>query len=205
MKIAVVGAGNVGGALAGQWAKTGHEVALGVRDAQSDDVKKLIGAYPGITAMSVAAAAEKSEVILVAVPISAARDVAEQLGDVNGKVIIDATNAVMTKPAPYNTVFEFLKKETGCEDVVKCFNSTGYENMTNPRYGDVLLDMFMAGDSQRAKRTARQLARDAGFEDCHDFGGDDKVQLLEHFALSWINLAIMQKMGRHIAFKLIKR
>ncbi len=205
MRIAIIGAGNVGGALAGQWAKAGHTIALGVRDIQSDDVKKLLTAYSGITATSVADASAKSDVIVVSIPIGAAKDVAAQLGSVSGKIIIDATNAVMSKPAPYDTVFELLKKETGCEDVVKCFNSTGFENMANPRYGDLKLDMFMAGASQRAKQTARQLALDAGFEECYDFGGDDKVQLLEQFALSWINLAIMQKMGRAIAFKLIKR
>ncbi len=35
--------------------------------------------------------------------------------------------------------------------------------------------------------------------------GDDKVELLEKFALSWINLAIMQGHGRDITFKMIRR
>ena len=40
---------------------------------------------------------------------------------------------------------------------------------------------------------------------CYDFGGSDRVELLEKFAFSWINLAIMQGVGRNMAFKVVKR
>ncbi|OQA03013.1 MAG: hypothetical protein BWY67_02486 [Bacteroidetes bacterium ADurb.Bin397] len=65
--------------------------------------------------------------------------------------------------------------------------------------------MFMAGDSATAKDIAVQLAIDCGFENCYDFGKSDKVSLLEKFALSWINLAIMQGHGRDIAFRIVRR
>ena len=77
--------------------------------------------------------------------------------------------------------------------------------MENPKYGDIAIDMFAAGSSVKAKEVAKKLSLDAGFAECYDFGGDDKVELLEQFALSWINLAIMQKLGRNIAFKVLKR
>jgi hypothetical protein len=63
----------------------------------------------------------------------------------------------------------------------------------------------MAGSAAKGKDITKQLALDAGFSTCWDFGGDDKAQLLEYFALSWINLAIMQGHGRNMAFKVIKR
>jgi len=44
-----------------------------------------------------------------------------------------------------------------------------------------------------------------GFEQCYDFGGDDRFELIEQFAFSWINLAVMQGQGRNIAFKILKR
>jgi len=65
--------------------------------------------------------------------------------------------------------------------------------------------MFMAGDSDAAKQVASRLAHDIGFASCMDFGKADKVELLEKFALSWINLGIMQGHGRNIAFKLLRR
>jgi hypothetical protein len=51
----------------------------------------------------------------------------------------------------------------------------------------------------------RELVKAVGFADCHDMGGDDKVPILEGFALVWIDLAIFQKMGRGMAFKLLRR
>ncbi|NUM77424.1 NAD(P)-binding domain-containing protein [candidate division KSB1 bacterium] len=205
MKIAIIGAGKVGGALASGWARAGHSVILGVRNPGDREVQALVAANQNLSANTVTAAAQEAEVILVSVPVSALTEVARNLGEVKNKIIIDATNAVFQKPAPYAHGVEAFKALTQCQDVVKCFNSTGFENMANPKYGDTGIDMFVAGNSAKGKQVAAQLARDLGFAECHDFGGDDKIQLLENFALAWINLAIMQGRGRNIAFKLVTR
>lgn len=205
MKIAIIGAGKVGGALASGWARAGHSVILGVRNPGDREVQALVAANQNLSANTVTAAAQEAEVILVSVPVSALTEVARNLSEVKNKIIIDATNAVFQKPAPYAHGVEAFKALTQCQDVVKCFNSTGFENMANPKYGDTGIDMFVAGNSAKGKQVAAQLARDLGFAECHDFGGDDKIQLLENFALAWINLAIMQGRGRNIAFKLVTR
>lgn len=205
MKIAIIGAGNVGGALAKHWAKTGHNIFLGVRDLNSPEAKDLTNFSTNITSHKIDEAINFGDVVLFATPPDAAVIIAKQNPSLKNKVVVDATNSVFKKPEPYKTAFEGIKKETGCADVVKCFNSTGFENMTNPNYGDVAIDMFVAGTSAKAKEIAKHLSSDAGFAGCYDFGGDDKVELLEQFALSWINLAILQKQGRDIAFKVLKR
>jgi len=205
MKIAIIGAGNVGGALAKQWAKAGHEILLGLRDLNSSDAKELENFSPKISSHSISGAINSAEVVLFSTPPDAAVAVAKQNPPLKNKIIIDASNSVFKKPEPYKTAFEGMKKETGCEHVVKCFNSTGFENMENPNYGNVSIDMFAAGSSVKAKEVVKKLSLDAGFAECYDFGGDDKVELLEQFALGWINLAIIQKHGRNIAFKVLKR
>jgi len=205
MKIAIIGAGNVGGALAKGWAKAGHTILLGLRDLNSSDAKALEKFSSNISSHTIEEAIKNSDVVLFSTPPEAAVEVAKQNPSLKNKIVIDATNAVFKKPEPYKTAFEGIKKETGCEDLVKCFNSTGFENMENPKYGDAAIDMFAAGSSAKAKEIAKKLSLDAGFAECYDFGGDDKVELLEQFALSWINLAIMQKQGRNIAFKVLKR
>ena len=204
MNISIIGAGNVGGALAAQWHKAGHQEIIGTRDSQSLKEQKVLEATPGMAVMSVEEALRQSDVVLISTPPAAIFDLIAQMGDVTGKYIIDATNAVRQKPEPYATVYHALMDKTNAE-VVKCFNSTGFENMQNPVYQGDVIDMFMAGDSAKAKEIAAQLAKDAGFGACWDFGGTDKVVLLEQFALAWINLAIMQGHGRNLAFKVIKR
>ena len=203
MKIAVIGSGNVGDALAKGFAAAGHAVTIGARNPDDAELKT-IEVIANIRVAGIAAAVAASEVVLIATPAHVAVDLAPQLGDLAGKVLIDATNAVQKKPDPYPTAFHAFQALTAA-DCVKCFNTTGFENMQNPYYNNVKIDMFMAGSSAHAKAIARQLALDAGFENCYDFGNDDKVVLLEQFALSWINLAIMQGQGRNIAFKVLRR
>ena len=205
MNIAIIGTGNIGTALGKAWAKAGHNISLGVRDLDNFKGKEMLG-LDNVTVHSIGDAVKLSEVILIAAIPPATADIVSAMGNVNGKIIIDTMNSVRAKPEGYNNTFEALIDLTEGAEVVKCFNSTGFENMINPVYpGDVHLDMFMAGDSKEAKETVRRLAKDVGFADCYDFGGNDKVALLEQFALAWINLAMMQGQGRNIAFKLIKR
>lgn len=204
MKIAIIGSGNVGGALAQGWAKAGHTVTFGVRN--KDEFKgNRLGQQKNISAANIAEAVSQSEVIVIAAIPAAVQSIVEVMGDVSNKIIIDTMNSVRAKPEPFSNTTEALLKLTSCKDIVKCFNSTGAENMNNPIYNGKGIDMFYAGDSEKAKKIAEQLANDIGFEKVYDFGGSDKFNLLEQFALSWINLAMMQGYGRNIAFKVIHR
>lgn len=205
MKIAIVGTGNVGGALAQKWAAKGHPVLLAVRDPKAFKGQELLR-LPGITVKPVAEAVAEADTILLATPAPAAADVAKSLGDTTGKVIIDAMNIVMGRgPAGFATTAEAILANTQTRDVVKCFNTTGYNNMLDTAYGSERLDMFMAGDSAEGKARARKLALDTGFAECYDVGGNDRFFLMEQFAFFWINLAMMQGQGRNIGFKLLKR
>lgn len=204
MNICVIGSGNVGGALARKWVEAGHNVLVGAKFPLSEKNLQLARQIGEDRFTSIASAASQSDVILIATPPTAVFDIINEMGDVTDKTIIDATNAVRSKPDPYDTVYHALADRTGGQ-VVKCFNSTGFENMLDPVYHGEKLDMFMAGDSEKAKQVARQLALDAGFGTCWDFGKAPQVQLLEQFALSWINLAIMQGHGRDIAFRVVRR
>lgn len=203
MNIAIIGTGNVGGALASNWSKKGHNINLGVQDVNRFKGLELLK-NNNTKVFTIKEAVENSEVILIATPPTAIFEILEQMGDVSNKIIIDASNAVMKSPEPYKTVYHALADKTKAE-IVKCFNSTGFENMLNPNYNGEAIDMFMAGESEIAKSVAKQLALDCGFGSCIDFGKSDKVELLEKFALSWINLAIMQGHGRNLAFKVIRR
>lgn len=205
MNIAVIGTGNVGGALATRWAHKGHRIFLGVQDLDNFKGKALLN-NPETVALPVKEAVAAAEVILLATPAPAAVAVTQSLGDTNGKTIIDAMNIVMGRgPEGFANTGDAILANTATQDVVKCFNTTGFNNMENPLYGNIAIDMFMAGDSTNGKALARQLALDAGFAECFDVGGNDRFSLMEQFAFFWINLAMFQGQGREIAFKLLKR
>lgn len=205
MRIAIIGTGNVGGALATKWAGAGHHILLGVQDLENFKGKELLN-NPNTAAHPIAEAVQKAEVVLLATPAPAAAEVAQSLGDTTGKIVIDAMNIVMGRgPAGFANTSEAILAHTPTRDVVKCFNTTGFNNMANTLYGDTALDMFVAGDSQRGKETAIRLAKDAGFAECYDVGGNDRFTLMEQFAFFWINLAMFRGLGREIGFKLLKR
>ncbi len=203
--IAIIGSGNVGGALAQRLLEVGEHVVVGVRFPLSEKSIKLATQIGEDRLASVERAVAMASTIIITTPPDVVMGILPQLGNVNGKVIIDATNAIRTKPVPYQTVFEALKKELHTELVVKCFNTTGFENMRNPQYGDTGIDLFMAGNHAESKATVAELALKMGYGNCYDFGGDDRVELLEQFAMAWINLAIFQGHGRGIAIKIMKR
>ena len=147
-----------------------------------------------------------SDAILLSTPAPSTVEVVKLLGDTTNKIIIDAMNVVMGKgPQGYKYTTDAILDNTQTKDVVKCFNTTGFNNMLNPKYGDMYIDMFVAGDSEKGKTAAIQLAKDAGFADCFSIGGNDKFELMEQFAFFWINLAMFQGHGREIGFKLLKR
>lgn len=203
MKIAIIGTGNIGSTLGKKWLVAGHGIIIGARDI--NNIKgEALAAEKNVTVQNINNATTSADVILIATPAQVVTGIIKEMGEVSGKIIIDATNTVKVKPEGYNTAFEAFTKLTNA-DVVKCFNTTGFENMANPVYKGGAIDMFMAGNSIKAKAIAKQLALETGFADCIDFGGDDRAALLEQLALCWINLAMMQGVGRDIAFKLVKR
>lgn len=205
MNIAIIGSGNVGGALALKWAKAGHTILLGVRDVENFKGKELLSNL-NIRATSITDAVKNCEVILMATPAMLAVEVTKSLGNTEGKIIIDAANIVMGRgPQGFTNVSEAILAHTFTKEVVKCFNTTGFNNMQNPDYTGTAIDLFMAGDSEKGKEVARQLALDAGFAECYDIGGNDKFELMEKFAFFWINLAMFKGQGREIGFKLLKR
>jgi predicted dinucleotide-binding enzyme len=205
MHISIIGTGNVGGTLTRKWAAKGHRIYLGERNLDQFKGADLLQ-LPNVTAHSIAEAVQLSELILLATPAMQAVEVAQSLGDTSGKIIVDSMNIVMGRgPQGYSNTTDAILEHTATRDVVKCFNTTGFNNMDNPQYGNQTLDLFVAGDSEKGKVAAIQLAKDAGFADCYPIGGNDKFQLMEQFAFFWINLAMFQGQGRDIGFKLLKR
>lgn len=152
MNIAIVGTGNVDSALATKWASKGHHIYLGVRDRDSFKGSGLLN-NPNTSLHTIHEAVTLSEIVLISTPAPATVEVAKSLGDTSEKIIIDIMNILMGRgPLGYRTTTEAILAHTSSVKVVKCFNTTGFNNMLNPEYGHTALDMFVAGDSHSAKQ-----------------------------------------------------
>lgn len=210
MKIAMIGAGNVGGTLGKGWAKAGHDVVFGVRDPSDPKLKDLLAAAGGrAKTASVKEAAGTSDVIALTVPWDAAQEALKNAGNLNGKILLDCTNPLkpdLSGLTHGNTTSggEQVAAWAPGARVVKIFNTTGFGNMANPHYAEGVSMMLYCGDDPAAKHVAAKLATDLGFE-AYDAGPLTEARLLEPLALAWIHLAVFQKLGTDFAFRLVKR
>ncbi|HEY7248566.1 MAG TPA: NADPH-dependent F420 reductase [Xanthobacteraceae bacterium] len=206
MKIAIIGAGNVGRALAAGWRKSGHEVTLGVRDAAGRRASELN--QQGFAIAAPGDAAARADVVVLAVPWDALRSTVESLGSLAGKIVIDAINplaADMSLAVGHSdSAGETVARLVPGARVVKAFNTTGANNMADSHYPHSKLVMLVAGDDTQAKASVMSLASDLGLEPV-DAGPLAMSRYLEPMAMVWIKLALVQKLGRDFGFALLRR
>ncbi|MEZ6087888.1 MAG: NADPH-dependent F420 reductase [Pirellulaceae bacterium] len=210
MKIAVLGAGNVGGVLGRRLALLGHDIWFGSRSPQGERIQNLIAENPQAhQAGTLSDAAAQGDVVIFAAPWPAAEDVLQAAGDLSGKILIDCTN-------PLNETFDDITlgyTESAAEQiadwaagahVVKAFNTVSVKTMENPIYDGQPATMFYCGDSVEAKATVQQLIEQLGFEPI-DAGNLRTARYLEPMAMLYIQLAVHQKLGSHCALKMLRR
>ena len=203
MKISILGAGNVGMALARALLRAGQPVTLGVPDpARYAEAVAALGAQATLTTGD--EAVERGELVILAVPYAAALAIAEARDDWQGRVVVDATNPL----APGLAGLVVGTTTSGAEQiaerarearVVKAFNTTGAENMADSRYAQGQPMMPVAGDDAAAREQVLALATLIGF-DALDMGPLSAARYLEPLAMVWIHLAFKQGQGRRFAF-----
>ena len=208
MKIAILGAGLVGGTLGSRWAGRGHQVTFGCR---ADSTRFVPG---GTRHATIPDAAYDAQVVVLAVPWDAVPEVLRRAAiGLADKVLLDCTN-----PFSRDTRFGLRgplemgpNGESGAERiarmapearVVKIFNSTTYTNLSAYFGKDVRAVMPYAGDSVEAKAIAHELATQL-YLDPVDAGPLVVARELEHLASLWI--AISKQSRREFAFGMLKR
>jgi NADPH-dependent F420 reductase len=209
MKIAIIGAGNVGGALGTGWAKASHSIVFGVRDVNKPTLKALCTQI-GATAASPADAARQGDVVVLALPWNGAESAVKALGDLGNKVVIDSMNPLAMKDGAlaldrgYGTSgAEAVASWLPGAKVVKTFNQVGAEMMMAGERFATRPVMFLAGDDDGAKTIVAVLVGELKFE-ALDAGSLKQARILEPFAMVWINQALFRGLGRDWAFGVIR-
>jgi predicted dinucleotide-binding enzyme len=199
MRIAIMGAGNVGGALGTAFAKAGHDVVFGVRDTQSDKTRAAVASAPGCSVASPADAVAEADIVAFALRWPAAAEMIPSLPSLDGRIVLDAMNRFDGDPAR-STSQDLAERLPGAR-VVKAFNTIGFENLTTAHERRQPAAMFVASDDAEAKATVMDLATEIGFE-AVDAGPLANAKPLEEMVKVW--LAIARQHGRTIGFALSK-
>jgi predicted dinucleotide-binding enzyme len=185
MQIAIIGAGNVGRALATSLTRAGHDVTI---TAEHADHATAAASQTGATAgTSNASAAANAQVVVLAVPAGSIGRIASAMGSsLDGKVVIDVTN----RPTPSadgsaTSIAEELQGRIPGAHVVKAFNTVFASRQADPKVGGISPDGFVAGDDATAKQTVLDVVESLGFRPV-DAGSLASARTLE--GMAWLNI-----------------
>jgi 8-hydroxy-5-deazaflavin:NADPH oxidoreductase len=167
MKIAIIGAGSVGGTLGRRWAELGHSVCFGVRNVGDADAKALVGAINGDARLASSRdAAKDAEVVVLATPYAANAAAVTAAGDLSGKILIDVTNPIgsnFSLAVGFNSSgAEEVAKVAPRAKVYKAMNQVGFEVMADSSFAAGRPVMFVAGDDAAGKKVVLELVSSLG-------------------------------------------
>jgi hypothetical protein len=191
MDIAIIGAGNVGRALATSFIRAGHQVTLSARDG--DRLARTAAELGARAASSNADAVRGADVVVLAVPFAAAEQVAREVGpEATGRVVVDVTNPVAptfdrlaTEGGP--SAAERIQSWLPAAHVVKAFNTLFASIQVDPAVEGEPADALVAADDEEARQAVLELARSAGFRPI-DAGPLARARYLE--AMAFLNMSL---------------
>ena len=192
-KIAIIGKGNVGSALAEGLRRAGNEVRFGSRDPKESPRDASVWA----------------DVVILAVPWGAHTEIAKAAGNaLDEKTVVDVSN-VLTPSYELALGFttsgaEELQKLLPRARVIKAFNTIFAQNMSTGKLMGERLTVLVAGNDTGSKDTVRKLAEGIGF-DSVDAGPLKSARYLEPLGILNITLGYGLKMGTDIGFRLVKK
>jgi predicted dinucleotide-binding enzyme len=196
-RIAVIGSGNVANALGPGFAAQGHTIVYGSRDPSEKKVKDLVAKTGhGATATTPTEAVKDADIVVLAVPGTAAEQVAKSLGDLSGKIILDPTNRVDRNTTDgYNNYglatvtgsnAELIQAAQPKARVVKAFNTLNVGQMVNPASAGGPISIPIVGDDPKARAVVAELVKGMHLEPV-DLGPLRYARVLEEMLVIWAN------------------
>ncbi len=210
MRIAIVGSGSVGTGLARAWSgqDSRHSVVIGSRSPESERVVELVSSLGnGVSAAGLTESVAGADVIVLAVPWSAAEVSIAALGDLSGRVIVDATN-----PFVGGLNLSIGHDDSGGEQVaqwavgahvVKALNIVDARLLDGKKLDDREISIPICGDDKNAKSVVAGLVSELGF-DVIDAGKLEISRLLEPLCLLMIKLSMKKSLGAEIGFRVLR-
>lgn len=190
MRLSIIGAGQIGRALADKWHASDHDVSIGVRDPGTRDAN---------TSTVAIEQALQADVIVLAIPGSSVDEFLDQHRPrLQNKLLIDATNSVG------GPVMHHIAAAADIEGLryVRAFNSLGVENIVDPTIDGVTLDMFYSCP-EADQGVVASLITDVGFSPVWVGEGEQAANVIDGVTKLWFALAMGRGMGRHLGFRVV--
>ena len=177
-RIAILGAGRIGGNIARQLARAGHEVTVSF--ARDLDALRALAGEIGATVATPAEAVAGAEVVVISVPWSVLPAALEAAGSLTGKVVVDTTNQFGAGPLPAagQTAAAFNAARMPGARYTKCFNTLTAAFQAETAHREPRVVQWLCGDDAEARDIVAGLVRDAGYEPV-DLGGTEGCEVME--------------------------
>ena len=205
--IAIIGTGNVGMALGTEFAKQGHTIVYGSRSPLGLKALDLAKKTDGNASTAIPAeAAAGADVIVLAVPGMVVEEVVQRLGDLSGKLIIDATNPlVMDEPMHFSfgvesSNGEIVQAAAPEAMVVKAFNTVTWQSMMDPEESDGPLYVPLAGNDESAKEKVATMVVKMGLEPI-DLGPIGVAHWTEYTVVVALNNQFSERANYDLVFR----
>lgn len=215
LRIALLGAGEIGGTLGRKWAEAGHTVAFGVKNPASEKAQSLraeLGEH--ILIGSPAEALAKSDIVLLAVPGNAVKEVVAAHAELlDRKIIIDATNQLVKgqvedfKQRRQRTMNSLSTLQTSAPSaqIYRAFNNYSLQVFAEPIYNGVQADLFYCGPEGESLHVIEQLISEIGLNPVR-VGDLERIEIVDDVLLLWAALSFSQNGGsRKAALKMVTR
>jgi 8-hydroxy-5-deazaflavin:NADPH oxidoreductase len=208
MKVAIIGPGSIGKAVAKRLNSAGHEIRLSF--SRDDSKLRAIAASLGVGFGLPGEVARWADVIALTTPWPVLESAMAALGDLSGKVVWDNTNAVapdlsrMLVGTTTSAGEEVQKRAPGAH-VVKCIPTFAeLLEADDPRLNGIPVTSYVAGNDAAAKATVSRLLADLPTVPV-DVGDITASRLIEPMLLLLTQLAYRRGMGPMISFNLVRQ
>ncbi|SBT48303.1 NADPH-dependent F420 reductase [Micromonospora auratinigra] len=202
MRIAVLGTGMVGRAIAARLAELGHEVVMGTRDAtatRAGDWTDWATAHPQVGLAGYADATTDAELVVNATSGDGSLPALTAAGEENlaGKVLLDIANPLdfgngfppTLSVLNDDSLAERIQRAFPRTRVVKALNTLTADLMTHPRQlADGDHSVFVSGDDPEAKKLVSELLTSFGHTDVIDLGDITTARGTEMLLPIWLRL-----------------
>jgi 8-hydroxy-5-deazaflavin:NADPH oxidoreductase len=182
MRIAIVGAGRIGGNCARQFAKAGHDVVVTFSRDQGK-LEELAGEIGASAMPDPAEAVAGAEVVVFSVPWRVIDEALDQVGSLDGKIVIDTTNQFGSDgwiDFPGETAAQHNAARMPGARYTKSFNTltAAFQAQTAGRQGDERVVQWVCGDDPEANAMVCGLIEEAGYA-AVDLGGTATCTVME--------------------------
>lgn len=191
--VAIIGTGRMGGAIGGRLAALGHTIVFGSRTPDAENIAELVAKIGhGATAATLSEAPSNADAVVIALPWAALEEAVSRLGTLEGKVVIDVTNALafnqasgLMEMAIDTSAGESIQNWFPESTVIKAFNTVGFHVIANPDAAGGPVSVPLAGEDAEIKNEVARLVESMGFETV-DVGPLKHARALEMMSMIYI-------------------